>query len=103
MRFLILIGTLALTACAPIQGGEVARDAAKSVVRPVVADQFPGFAVEPSVDCIIDNATPRELFALASDAVTGPTAATAETVAGIASRPETLSCLTTSGLSALRT
>jgi len=100
LRALVLISALALTACTPEQRDDVTRDAARSVVRPVLAEQFPGIPLEPSVDCIIDNASSRELLALAGDAITGPTAATAQAVTTIAARPETLSCLATKGLSA---
>ena len=100
-RVLILLGIgLLLSACTEAARDDVARDAAKSAVRPVIADRFPGVPLEPSVDCIIDNATSREILSLAADAVTGPTASTVEIVSRIASRPETITCLATEGLPA---
>ena len=92
---------LALAACSSDQQDTLARDAAKSAVRPVVAEQFPGVPLEPAVDCVIDNASASELLALAADAVTGPTASTVEIVARIAARPETIECVATEGLPAL--
>ena len=92
----------AVTVAACTQEGRdaVARDAARNAVRPVLADRFPGVPLEPSVDCIIDNATAGEILQLAADAVTGPTPQTAETVLDIAARPETITCLATEGLPA---
>lgn len=102
-RIGLLALTLPLHACTAQQQDELTRDAAKSVVRPVLEERLPGVPVEPATDCIIDNATSRELFALAADAVTGPTASTVEMVANIATRPETVRCLATEGLPALLT
>ena len=56
---------------------------------------------EPASDCIIDNASSRELLALAADSITGPTANTVELVTNIVSRPDTLNCLLANGLPAL--
>lgn len=91
---------IALTACSPQTRDQVTRDAARTVIRPVVANQFPGVPLDPAIDCIIDNATSGELLALAADSVTGATAATTHTVATIATRPATLSCLASDGLAA---
>ena len=92
-----------LLACTPAQQDELTRDAAKRAVRPVLEERLPGVPVEPATDCIIDNASSRELLALAADAVTGPTANTVEIVSDIATRPETIRCLATEGLPALLT
>ncbi len=101
---ILLVGlTLPLLGCTPQQQDELTRDAAKSVVRPVLEERLPGVPVEPATDCIIDNASSRELLSLAADAVTGPTANTVEIVSDIVSRPETIQCLATEGLPALLT
>lgn len=94
------VAILCLSACTQDARDNVARDAARSAVRPVLAEQFPGIPLEPSVNCVIDNANSREILALAADAVTGPTASTAEIVSRILTRPETISCLATHGLPA---
>ena len=99
MKRLALI--LALAACTPAAQEQLTRDAAKSAIRPVIAERFPGVPLEPATDCIIDNATQNELLALASDAVTGATASTAEIVSDIVSRPPTIQCLATEGLPVL--
>jgi len=94
---------LFLAACTPQQQDELARDAAKQAVRPVLEERFPGIPLEPATDCIIDNASSRELLSLAADAVTGPTANTVEIVTDIASRPDTIRCLAREGLPVLLT
>lgn len=98
------IAALALggaAACTPADRDQVTRSAARSVVSRVVVERFPNVPVQPAIDCIIDNATTPEILGLASDAVTGPTAATTEQVLRIAQRPPTLQCLATQGLPSL--
>lgn len=98
-RFLLL-GTLLLSGCAV--GDELARDAARRAVHPVLAERFPGIPLEPATDCVIDNATGGEITSLAADAMMGrPTPATVETVTTILKRPETITCLVTEGLPVL--
>ncbi|MEM9707161.1 MAG: hypothetical protein AAF871_00085 [Pseudomonadota bacterium] len=102
VRFLAGI-TLVLTVagCADLQN-QVARDAAKSAVRPVLEERFPGVPLEPATDCVIDNATAGEILSLASDAALGrPDEGTVETVVTILARPETIACLATEGLPVL--
>ena len=94
-------GLMVLSACSSGVEDEIARDAARQAVRPVLAENFPGVPLEPATDCVIDNATAGEILSLAADAVTGPTASTVETVAVIISRPETIECLAVEGLPAL--
>ena len=96
VAFVILVA-----ACTPAMQDDLTRDAARTAVRPVLEQRFPGVPLEPATDCIIDNATSRELLSLAADAVTGPTANTAEIVSDILSRPATLQCLATEGLPVL--
>lgn len=100
IRLLIVAGLL-LGACTSMQRDQVAREAARSVVTRVVVERFPGLPVQPSIDCVIDNATTDELLSLASEAITGPTAASTQTVAAIATRPRTVQCLASEGLPAL--
>lgn len=92
-----------LAGCAELQD-QIAQDAARSVVRPVLAERFPGVPLEPATDCVIDNATAAEILSLAADAATGqPDEGTVETVLVIVSRPETITCLATEGLPVLLT
>lgn len=92
---------LLLGACTSMQRDQVTREAARSVVTRVVVERFPGLPVQPSIDCVIDNATTDELLSLASEAITGPTAASTQTVTAIATRPRTVQCLASEGLPAL--
>ncbi|MCA0939005.1 hypothetical protein LCM08_07350 [Salipiger pacificus] len=92
---------LLLAACSVQTQDQIARQAAKSTVARVVADKYPGLPVEPALDCVIDNASSTQIYALAADSVTGPTASTVEVVSDIVSKPETLTCLAAEGLPAL--
>ena len=97
----LVLSFFLLAACTPAMQDDLARDAAKSAVRPVLAERFPGVPLEPATDCVIDNATAGELLSLAADAVTGPTANTVEIVSDIVTRPDTLTCLAKEGLPTL--
>ena len=101
MKQAIVLFAMLVAACTPAMQDDLTRDAARTAVRPVLEQRFPGVPLEPATDCIIDNATSRELLSLAADAVTGPTANTAEIVSDILSRPATLQCLATEGLPVL--
>lgn len=101
MRGVFVALLLLLLACSPAAQDALARDAARQAVRPVLAEQLPGVPLEPATDCIIDNATSSEIFALAADALTGPTASTVQIVTDIISRPNTITCLATEGLPVL--
>jgi len=101
MRRLAALLLLPLAACVPLQD-QIARETARSAVRPVLAERFPGVPLEPSTDCVIDNATGAEIISLASDAALGrPDEGTVETVLTIVTRPETITCLATEGLPVL--
>lgn len=102
MRWALLL-ILPLGACVEMQDN-LAREAARSAVRPVLAQRFPGVPLEPATDCVINNATGGEILSLAADAATGrPDEGTVETVLTIATRPETIRCLATEGLPVLLT
>ena len=98
MRVALLAAPLALLACAPVQD-QFARDAARSAVRPVLAERFPGVPLEPASDCVINNASGAEIAQLALGA-TQPVVhpSTSALVVEIATRPETIRCLATDGL-----
>lgn len=95
------LALIALSACSPQAQDDIAREAARRAVTPVVQDKFPGVPVEPAVNCVIDNANSTQIGALALDAVTGPTESTVEIVTQIISKPETVTCLATDGLAAI--
>ncbi|OJI93452.1 hypothetical protein LY10_00352 [Planktotalea frisia] len=98
----VLILTIALTLGACVQANDaadtVARNTAKGVVNDVVAQKFPGVNAAPVTDCVIDNASRFEIFDIAKAGATGVTPATVETVTAIASRPETVQCISKNGL-----
>ncbi|WP_323770496.1 hypothetical protein [Antarctobacter sp.] len=91
----------ALAACSPQAQDQIARNAARSALTPVVSEQFPGVPLQPTLDCLIDNANAQQIRALAADAVLGPTESTLQIAKDIASKPETLRCLAVNGLPAL--
>ncbi|MCK0150566.1 hypothetical protein MWU54_11060 [Marivita sp. S6314] len=100
MRAILAFG-LFLAACSPQAQDEIAREAARSAITPVLVDRFPGVPLEPTLDCVIDNASAVQIRALALDSVTGPTENTVQIVSDIVSKPETLTCLAAEGLPAL--
>ena len=77
---------------------DIARATAKSVVLPIVSERVPGPEAQVITSCIIDNATTQELFALARDIGVEAGTSTVQTVFGIATRPQTVSCITRNGL-----
>ncbi|MFZ5964017.1 hypothetical protein ACOXXX_13790 [Thalassococcus sp. BH17M4-6] len=92
---------LALGACNAQSQDEIARAAARSATSKVLAERLPGVPLQPAVNCVIDNASSGQIYALAADSVTGPTESTVEIVTGILRQPETLTCLAAEGLPAL--
>ncbi|SMX47298.1 hypothetical protein [Maliponia aquimaris] len=97
----LVAGLLLLTACTPQSQDQIARNAARSALTPVVMEQFPGVPVEPTLNCLIDNASAQQIRTLAADALLGPNENTLQITRDIASKPETLRCLATTGLPAL--
>lgn len=94
-----VVPALLLSACAEDGlADQLARKQAKQAVNTVLADKAPGVSVEPATDCVIDNASASEILTLAGAGLTGPDAKDAELVLDIASRPDTLKCLLSSGI-----
>jgi hypothetical protein len=98
-----IIAVACVAGCSGATGAaeDVARDAAKRVVNGAVESQFPQFNASVVTDCIIDNATMPEVFAIARDTLTTPSAETATLVAEIAGRPATLECFAEKGTALL--
>ncbi|MCP5088582.1 MAG: succinate dehydrogenase [Rhodobacteraceae bacterium] len=103
MRGFAVASILALSGCEAGQAvvDEAARSAAKSVVTPIVETNFPGLPASLISDCVIDNASAGEIFTLAKATQLGVTPQTTQTVVDIASRPETLKCISAVTLSEL--
>ncbi|NIY80506.1 succinate dehydrogenase [Celeribacter sp. HF31] len=72
---------------------DTTRSAAKSVVKTVINDKFPGVNADVYVDCIMDNAEMDQLVSLAQAAVVGVDQSTVQIVTDIAREPETLRCI----------
>ncbi|MCP5086793.1 MAG: succinate dehydrogenase [Rhodobacteraceae bacterium] len=103
MRIIVLAFLVALAGCSAGQAvvDEAARSAAKSVVTPIVEKNFPGLPASKISDCVIDNASAGEIFTLAKATQLGVTPKTTQTVVDIASRPDTLKCISTVTLTEL--
>jgi hypothetical protein len=83
---------------------DVARRSAKAAVSETLATRFPTVPkkfVTPFSDCVIDNATAREIGEFAKDAVVGVDETTVVLVRAVLERPETVQCVTKAGLAAL--
>lgn len=100
MRF-AFAACLVLAGCSPQVQDQIARDAARSAITPVLIERFPGVPLEPALNCVIDNASAVQIRALALDSVTGPTESTVQIVTDIVSKPETIRCLAVEGLPVL--
>ena len=89
----LIAAAVALSACDIVETAAVdtGREAAKAVVAPIVQDTIPGPAGVALTNCIIDNASGEELFALG---VQGATPENITLVSEILARPETVSCAT---------
>ncbi|KMW58251.1 hypothetical protein AIOL_003222 [Candidatus Rhodobacter oscarellae] len=94
---------LALAACAEVQRAtdNVARQGARAAIDEVLVTRFPGVdgnRVTPYTDCVIDNASGREIARLAQAALIGVDEDTVTLVFDITKRPETARCLLQTGL-----
>jgi len=72
---------------------ESSRNAAKRVVTPIVEEKFPARNATLYTDCIIENATTKEIVTLARATLLGVGNRTLDTVVTIATRPNTLTCI----------
>lgn len=98
MKHALLIPLL-LLACSPAEMADkaVAR-VAETVIAPVVDDNLTGAQAQGVTRCIIENASPAELEALARDVGVMAGTATVANVRAIAERPETMACIANAGL-----
>ena len=101
MRLDLLLIPALLAACNSPLADEIARDAAKRSVNPVIAARFPGVPLAPTTDCIIDNASAGEILQLASAAGSGANDTATRIVLDVAARPDTIHCIATNGLPVL--
>lgn len=90
---------LMLAACTPqAMTDRVGEGAARSVVLNVVMNQYPRPEADQAADCVIANATPPEVQALARDVGTRAGTGTIANIAAITARPATQSCVAGRGL-----
>lgn len=106
IRALALTALVTLAACeeANKAATDVARRSAKAAVAETLTTRFPAVpkqAVTPFTDCVIDNATGREIGEFAKDAVIGVSETTVALVTQVLQRPATQQCVTRAGLALL--
>jgi hypothetical protein len=93
-----LLMILILAACSPQQfADDVTRQAAESVVTPVLDDYMPPAQAAGATACVLDNAAPAEIRALARDVAVEAGSQTVQSVLNIATRPATIACLASIG------
>jgi hypothetical protein len=103
MRYrLVVLSVLSMTACSPQQlADNVTRQAAESVIVPILEDYMPAPQAKGASVCILDNATPDELRMIARDVAVYAGSSTVQNVLAVASRPATLACFRTIGVTSL--
>ncbi|MBY6048281.1 succinate dehydrogenase [Vannielia litorea] len=89
---------LLLAACDVNPADVVARQAAKSVVRPIVQEKLPGVPPDLVTECLIDNMSAGEISTIAQEAATGISPRSTEIVVATAQRPKAIECITREGL-----
>ena len=106
MKSFIFAVTLAATlaACTTPQGTlattpeEIARETARTIIKPIVASKLPGVPTDAAVDCVIDNASSSEILQLGESAITGSPADSTALTVSIMQRPATVQCFAQSYL-----
>ncbi|SEN93075.1 hypothetical protein SAMN04488103_109108 [Gemmobacter aquatilis] len=90
---------LALTACSPqTLADSVNRKAARTVVVPVLQTYMTAPQAETAADCVMANASPAEMAALARDVGTRAGTLTVQNVVTIVRRPATGACMRAAGV-----
>jgi hypothetical protein len=95
---LILLALPLVTACSPQEvADDITRQAAESVILPVVGDVMPEAQAQGATTCILQNATIEETRILARDVGVEAGTSTVDNILVIAGRPGTLDCFRTIG------
>ncbi|MGL4321716.1 MAG: hypothetical protein ACRCS3_12720 [Paracoccaceae bacterium] len=93
---------LTLAACSPQQlANDVTREAAESVIVPILSDFMPEPQANGAAVCILDNASFDEQRMIARDVAVYAGSSTVRNVLAIASRPATLACFQSLGVTSL--
>ncbi len=101
-KYLKVYVVLLLAACSPQDMADtVTRQAAETVVVPVLEDYMPAPQAKGASVCILDNASPQEMRMLARDVAVSAGTSTVDNVLAIGTRPATLACFKSLGLSSL--
>ncbi|RID92513.1 hypothetical protein D2N39_07685 [Gemmobacter lutimaris] len=99
MPRLALACLLLAAACSPqAMADNVSARAARSVVVPVMQNYMAAPQAEAAADCVMANASPGEIRALARDVGTRAGTLTVQNVATILRRPATAECLRMRGI-----
>ncbi|MEM9576440.1 MAG: hypothetical protein AAF999_05455 [Pseudomonadota bacterium] len=98
LRIFAVAALVGLSACAQVQTAtdQAGRDAAKTIMPEALAVYFPQVPkalFTPFTNCVVDNASAKEVQALAGDAIVGVDAGTADTIRAVLARPATQDCL----------
>lgn len=89
---------LALVACSPQEvADDITRQAAESVILPVVGDVMPAAQAQGAATCVLQNATIEETRMLARDVGVEAGTSTVDNIIAIAGRPGTLACFRSIG------
>jgi hypothetical protein len=99
MRIAVLAVAFTLAACDPAAVTDNLADrAARSVVVNVLVNQYPRPQAETATTCVLSNAAPAEIEALARDVGTRAGTVTVANIRTIGDRPATKACLAAQGL-----
>lgn len=88
---------LALFACGEVAATDPQRQIAENVISQVVSNVYPALFVPPLANCMINNATNKEVLALARASDSGITSDTTATALAIGRRAATMKCFTDNG------
>lgn len=94
--------TLALAACNPMELADVAtKRAAEQVIVSVLSQELPAPVAQAAATCIVAQASPAELRAIAADIGVMAGTQTVENIRNLALRPQVAQCFVASSVPAL--
>lgn len=96
---LLPLALIVVAACSPqTMADNVNRRAARTVVVPVLQNYMTAPQAEAAADCVIVNATPAELSALARDVGVRAGTLTVQNVVNVVRKPATGACMRARGI-----
>ncbi len=89
------LALVVLTGCEFAKGAvdDATRSQARKAVNASLGQKLPGVDLSPLTDCVINNASSKEILTLAGMAVRGVDQETANLILQISTRPETVQCI----------